>query len=149
MMAEKVPLRRRVFHAAYLLVVNVIVWVLIPSVVSSALGGILKTLPLASLTFIYEFGALITGLQVLGALTEGRAVSAVFSSGSFVAAAYYIWAAGGGGTLSFPVSGLTLTLDFKTLLFLLVLPSLVGAIRAPLTFLLDQSEAGQPARDFP
>jgi len=147
--AESVPLRRRVFRAAYLLVVNATLWVLIPSVVSSALGGILTSLPLASLTFIYEFGALITGLQVLGALTEGRAVSVVFSSGSFVAAAYYIWAAGGGGTLSLPVSNLTITLNFRTLLFLLVLPSLVGAIRAPVTFLLDQSEAGQPARDLP
>jgi hypothetical protein len=147
--AESVPLRRRVLRAVYLLVVNAIVWVAIPSVVSSALGGMLTSLPLASLTFIYEFGAVITGLQVLGALTEGRAVSMVFSSGSFVAAAYYIWVAGGGGTLSFPVSNITITLDFRTLLFLLVLPSLVGAIRVPLTFLLEQSEAGQPARDLP
>ena len=136
-------------RALYVLVVNLFLWVVIPSLIAAQLGPIFARLPLATLDFIYEFGAVITGLQVLGALTEGRAVSAVFSAGSYVASAYYIWAAGGGGSLTFEQSGITLTLDFRTLLFLLVLPSLIGAIRAPLKFLLEQSEAARPARELP
>ena len=132
---------------------NAIVWIAIPAVISSQIASIFPSIPLSNLGFIYAFGGAITGLRVLGALTEGKALSAIFTSGSYVASAYYIWVAGGGGlvTLSVhaPGAGIPTTLDFRTGLFLLVLPSLIAAIRPPLTFLLDESEAGRPARDLP
>lgn len=153
MMGADIPMGRRISGATRLLVANVIVWILIPAVISSEIGASISSLPLANPEFIYTFGSIVVGLQVLGALTEGSAASEVFTSGSYVASAYYIWTAGGGGTFSFSTmtaaQPLSLSVDFKTLLFLLVLPSLVGAIRIPLVFLLDRSEAGQPARDLP
>lgn len=96
--------------------------------------------------FIYAFGAVITGLQVLGALTEGMAVSVPFVSGSYVVSAYYIWVATSGGNLPLSAAGLAVVLSFRPIVFLLMLPSLFGALRAPLTFLLEESEV---ARAFP
>jgi len=153
MIGEEVSWTRRGFNVAYTVIVNAIVWIGIPLVISSEVAAVLPGIPLSNPDFIYAFGGAIVGLKVLGALTEGRALSAVFNSGSYIASAYYVWVAGGGGTVSFDVPasgvGLPTTLVFKTGLFLLVLPSLIGAIRPPLAFLLDQSEAGRPAKDLP
>ncbi len=148
-MGEKVSLRRRVFNASIALVLNLIVWVIIPSLISSSLAGAGSSIPLGNLQFVYAFGAVITGLQVLGALTEGMAVSVPLISGAFVAAAFYVWEAVDGGRLSFDASGLPVTLTFQTLLFLLILPPLFNAVRVPLEFLLERSEAAMPAKELP
>ena len=147
MIGENYGRRRRVFRAALLLVLNAVLWILIPTLISSEVRSVLPSTPIGSLAFIYAFGAIITGLQVLGALTEGRALSVPFVSGSYVASAYYVWVAAEGGLLSTDVRGLHFTFEFRLLLFLLVLSSLFNAARAPLTFLLHQSEAARPASD--
>ena len=147
MIGESYGKRRRVLRALVLLVINTVLWILVPSLISSEIVSLLPSTPLASLSFIYAFGAMITGLQVLGALTEGMVVSVPFFSGSYVASAYYLWVAGEGGVLSTNVQGLQLTIEFRLLLFLLVLASLFNAARAPLYFLLHQSEVSRPAPD--
>ncbi len=153
MIGEEIPATTRAFRVAYTIVLNVALWIAVPLIISREFASVLQGVPLSNPEFIYAFGGAITGLHVLGALTEGKALSAVFNSGSYVAGAYYVWVAGGGGAVSFDVSASGVTIPtamaFKTGLFLLVLPLLVGAIRAPLKFLLDESEAGRPARDMP
>ncbi len=119
---------------------------MVPSIILSSLTSPGSSLPLTG-TLIYTFGALITALQVLGALTEGHVLSVPFNSGSYLASALYIWLGTGGGRLSFAASGYQFVLSFQPLLFLLILPSLFSAIRTPLTYLLEQSEAGQAASD--
>ena len=131
------------------LVLNVTLWVIIPvfifSLISESLpSGSLATTP----TFIYTFGAIITGLQVLGALTEGTGASIPFVTGSHIASAYYIYAAVNGGTLALSTAGMGLSLDFRPLLYLMMLPSLFSAVRAPLAYLADEHEAARPAQDF-
>jgi len=144
-----VRLRGRVFRAAVQLIANAIVWILVPIVISSFIARSMPNIPLANPAFIYAFGATITGLQVLGALTEGTAVSVVFVSGGDLASAFYIWEALEGGALSITTAGITATVGFRTLLFLFMLPSLFGAVKAPLMFLLEHSEAARPAPELP
>lgn len=128
---------------------NLTLWIIIPSLISSLLTQGFPTLPLANLRFILTFGIIITGLQVLGAITDGMAISVPFVSGAHLASAFYIWELVAGGTLSLSAEGVSVTLSLQTLLFLLVLPSLFGAVRAPVEFLMERSEAGLPARDIP
>lgn len=138
----------RISKAGLVVVYNLVLWVLIPSVIFSELGRALPSSPIPlSNGFIYTFGIVITALQAIGTLTTGMAVSVPFVSGSFIAEAYYIWSAVSGGTLAFSASGLAITLAFQPLLFLLMLPSLFSAVKAPITYLLDQSEAALPSPD--
>ena len=144
----KVTWRRRVGRAAMLLAINILFWVVIPSFIYRALAGSLPSSGiLLAPAFIYAFGAIITGLQVLAALTEGMTVSVPLVTGSYIASAYYIWAAVDGGTMVVSQSGIHLTLSFQPLLFLLMLPSLFGAVRAPLSYLLEDQEAANPAAE--
>lgn len=140
--------RRRIFRATLRLVINMILWVIIPSLIFGFISESLPSSPIISQTFIYAFGATITGLQVLGALTEGMGVSIPFVTGSYIASAYYIYAAVDGGTLALSTAGMGLSLDFRPLLYLTMLPSLFGAIRTPLTYLAEEHEAAKPAPDF-
>ena len=153
MIGQEIPLTSRIFTATYTLVLNAVLWILIPAFISSEISSEFASIPLSNLGFIYAFGGIITGLHVLSALTNGKAFSAVFASGSYIATAFYVWLAVNGGQLAVTTgsagNAVTVTLIFKTALFLLILPSLVGAIRPPLEFLLDRSEAGQAARDLP
>lgn len=153
MIGEEVPFRRRVTKAIPITVLNVVLWIVIPLFISAYISSVLsQSLPsfaLTNPTFIYTFGATITGLQALGTLTEGMAISVPFISGSYVASAFYIWEAVGGGTLSLTVSGISLALSFRLLIFLAMLPPLFNAARVPLVFLLEQSEAAREAKEVP
>lgn len=134
------------------LVLNVTLWVVIPSIIFGLISGLLLSSPFPqetiSWTFIYAFGAIITGLHVLGALTEGMGASIPFVTGSHIASAYYIYAAVGGGMLALSSAGMGLSLDFRPLLYLMMLPSLFSAIRTPLAYLAEEHEAARPAPDF-
>ena len=142
------PLSYRVSRAAISVVFNIVVWVLIPSLLFGQLERGLPSSPIAvSGDFIYTFGITITALQAIGALTTGMALSVPFVSGSYVAEAYYIWSAVNGGLLSFSAEGAAITLSFQTVLFLLMLAPLFNAVKAPIGYLLDQSEASRPAPD--
>jgi hypothetical protein len=138
-----------------LFILNFIVWIIIPSFIYGTLAASLAStgvslssigVPLSP-TFIYAFGGVITGLQVLAALTEGMAVSVPLVTGSYIASAYYIWTVANGGTLAIAQSGMNLTLSFQPLLFLTMLPSLFSVVRAPLNYLLEQHEAANPAAE--
>jgi hypothetical protein len=134
-------------RAAYILVFNIVLWLAIPILLSNQLSQALPSSPLSEPSFLYAFGAAITGLQTLAALTEGMAVSVPFNSGGYVASAYYIWAVTNGGTLTVTTQGISVVLSFTPLLFLLMLAPLFGAVRAPLAFLLEESEVARPSPD--
>ena len=129
-------------------VLNAALWLAFPLVMTQVLGSALPTTPLpVDESLILSFGIPITALQVLGALTVGMARSVPLLSGSYLAEAFYIWTAAGGGALRFDIQSLGISLLFQPLLFLLVLPSLFWSVRVPLTYLLEQSEAGGAAPD--
>jgi len=141
--------RRRISRAIVSLVINLILWVVIPSYLFGLISGLAPSNALTiTPAFVYAFGFTITGLQVLGALTEGMAASVPLMTGSYVAMAYYIYAAVNGGTLALTAAGIGISLDFQPLLYLLVLPPLFSAVRTPLTYLADEHEAARPSTDF-
>ncbi len=147
MIGERVPLSNRLFRAILLTVMNFVFWVLIPSYLGTLLAQSSQGVPLGSASFVYGFGLSITAVQALAALTQGMAVSVPLTSGGYLAEAYYIWAATNGGSLQVNASGLNMVLGFAPLVFLLILPALFGAIRAPIMFLLEQSEVARPFPD--
>jgi hypothetical protein len=147
LMGVEVPLRRRVPRAILVGILNLVFWVLIPGLLGSLLAQTGESTPLTSMTFVYAFGLAITGVQVLGALTQGMALSVPFTTGGYLAQAYYIWLATDGGNLKFAASGVSIGLGFAPIVYLLMLPSLFSALRSPLAFFLDQSEVNRPFPD--
>jgi len=136
----------RVSRAAATVVFNIVLWVIVPALIFNQIEHGLPSTPIGvSGEFIYTFGLVITALQAMGALTVGMALSVPFTSGSYIAEAYYIWAAVNGGLMAFSAAGASITLSFQPLLFLLMLAPLFNAVRAPIGYMLDQSEAALPA----
>lgn len=145
----RITRRRRIISAILRLIINIISWVIIPTILSNYISTAVPSSSFTlSTTLIYTFGAIITGLQVLSALTEGMAVSIPLVTGSYVAIAYYIYVAVDGGTLALTAAGIGVSLGFQPLLYLVVLPPLFSAIRAPLAYLAEEHEAAQPASDL-
>jgi hypothetical protein len=145
---EKVGWGRRVTRAMMLGLLNVILWIFIPTILFQYLASISPgvSIPLTP-TLIYTFGAVITGLQVLGALTEGMIISVPFESGGYLATAVYIYMAVDGGILALTASGLGFVFSFQPLIFLLVLPPLYAALRTPVMYLMEYHEAARPSPD--
>lgn len=137
---------RRIGRASYALLLNFLLWVLLPAYLSGYISQAGISTPLND-SFVIAFGATITGLQVMAALSEGSSLAAICSSGSYIAEAYYIWEASDGGRLVLTVHQSQVSLAFQPLLFLLVLPSLFSAVRTPLVYVLDKSEAAGPSKD--
>jgi len=127
---------------------NIILYIIIPSILLQYLASIDQgiNIPLTP-TLIYTFGAVITGLQVLGALTEGMIISIPFESGGYIATAVYIYMVFDGGDLALTAAGHSFIFLIEPLVFLLVLPPLYGALRTPITYLLEYHEAGRPSPD--
>ena len=147
MMGVEVPWKSRIPRAVLVGVLNLIFWVVVPGFLGMLLSQSGESSPLTSITFVYAFGLAITGVQVLGALTQGMALSVPFTTGGYLAEAYYIWLATNGGNLSFAASGVSIGLGFAPLVYLLMLPSLFSALRSPVAFLLDQSEINRAIED--
>jgi len=118
-------------------------------VILDSISGLLSSSSLTiNTTFIYALGFVITGLQVIGALTEGMVASVPSMTGSHIASAYYVYAAVNGGTLALSTAGIGVSLDLRPLLYLMVLPFLFSAIRTPLAYLADEHEAARAAPDL-
>jgi hypothetical protein len=137
-------MRRRIFKAVWALVLNAIVWVVVPYYIGSYLAGVVPGTPLTIPTFIYEFGALFIILDVGAAFFDGMAVSVPFLSGVAVLSAVYLWLVTDGGNLTVNTSGITIGLEFQLLVYVLILPSIWGAVRAPLSYLFWRRARGEP-----
>lgn len=141
---QKVSLRRRLLKAAGVVVLNLIFWVVIPYYIGVYLSSRVPSSPLTVPTFIYEFGFLMTALQVGAALTEGMALSVPFISATYIVGALYLWLATNGGDLVFEASGMNFALGFRLIIIILIIPSIWGAIRAPLSYGIYRRSARAP-----
>jgi hypothetical protein len=133
---------RRLLKAAEVVAINVVFWVLIPYYAGVLLSSYAPSSPLTVPTFIYEFGLLITVMEVGAALTEGMAVSVPFVSAVSLTSAVYLWLALEGGTLAVSTGSIALVLGFQPLLYVLIVPSLWGAAKAPLSYMVRRRAAG-------
>jgi hypothetical protein len=142
-----VTMRRRVMSAVFALVVNVILWIVIPYYLGVFLVKYVPDLPLGIPSFVYEFGALFTALDVGAAFLQGKGASVPFISGAAALSAIYLWLVTNGGDLHVATSGLTIGLSFQPLVYLFMVPSLWAAVRAPISYLVWRREArGGPVR---
>ncbi|MDG6990694.1 MAG: hypothetical protein JRM99_04650 [Nitrososphaerota archaeon] len=133
---KTVTMRRRILSATWALVINVILWIVIPYYLGIFLVKYVPDLPLGIPAFVYEFGILFTILDVGAAFFQGMAISVPFLSGAAILSAVYLWFVTNGGYLHVTASGLDIELGFRLLVYLFVVPSLWAAIRAPLSYLI-------------
>ena len=136
MYGQTITTRKRIMSAVWALVVNTIFWIVIPYYVGVFLTGRVQDSALTVPTFVYEFGILFIILEVGAAFYRGKAVAVPMISGVALLTVVYIWYVTNGGVLGVETSGITLALSFRLLLYVLVLPSIWAAIRAPLTYVV-------------
>ena len=136
MYGQTITTRKRIMSAVWALVVNTIFWIVIPYYVGVFLTGRVSDSALTVPTFVYEFGILFIILEVGAAFFRGKAVAVPMISGVALLTVVYVWYVTNGGVLGVETSGITLALSFRLLLYVLVLPSIWAAIRAPLTYLV-------------
>jgi len=136
MYGQTFTMRRRITSAAWALVVNVIFWIVIPCYLGVFLTGRVPDSALTVPTFVYEFGILFVILEVGAAFFRGKAAGVPFVSAVALLTVLYLWDATNGGLLVVETSGITLALGFRLLLYVIVLPSIWGAARPPLSYLI-------------
>jgi hypothetical protein len=129
-----VPMRKRIMSAVWALIINVIVWIVIPYYVGTLLATSVPQSALTVPSFVYEFGAMFIILDVGAAFFQGKGIAVPFISGAALLSVVYIWLVTNGGDLTVNASGISLGLGFQLLLYVLVLPSIWAAIRAPLSY---------------
>ncbi len=131
-----IPMRKRVMSAIWAFILNVILWIVIPYYIGSVLAGKVPETPITIPAFVYEFGALFIILEVGAAFFTGRATALPFLSGAALLSAVYLWLVTNGGVLSVSTSGIGISLGFTLLVYILIVPSLWAAIRAPISYLI-------------
>ena len=155
MIGVQVSLWSRVSKATFAGVLSAVGWILFPYFISTRLSasGLLAAAGTAvsgtlfSTGYLLAFGTILTALFVLAAATDGMAVSMPFGFGANLASAYFIYAVTSGGVMDLSFQGQQIVLSFQPILILLMLPSLIGAARAPINFLLERSEAARASSD--
>jgi len=133
---QKISTRRRILKASWVLVLNVLLWIVVPYYVGMFLSKYIPSSPITIPVFVYEFGIVLTGLEVAAALTQGMAISVPFISGAALVSALYLWMITNGGNLAVSAQGTTLVLGFQLLVYLLIVPSLWAAVKAPLSYIV-------------
>lgn len=131
---ERPTLTKRVLRAVWAFIVNFVMWILIPALVAALITGRVADTPLMSSAFIYEFGALFIILDVGAAFFKGTAVSVPFLSAASLLAAVYLWLVTSGGNIIITAAGLDIGLEFRVLLYIIILPSIWGIVKSPLSY---------------
>jgi hypothetical protein len=133
---KKITTRRRIFKGSWVLIVNVVLWIVVPYYAGVLLAKYVPSSPITIPIFVYEFGIILTILDVAAALTEGMGISVPFISGAALVSALYLWIITNGGNMSVNAQGISLVLGFQLLVYLLIVPSLWAAVRAPLSYII-------------
>jgi hypothetical protein len=128
--------RRRILKASWVLILNVLLWIVVPYYAGVFLAKFIPSSPITIPAFVYEFGIILTILDVAAALTEGMAISVPFISGAALVSAVYLWMITNGGNMAVSAQGINLVLGFQLLVYLLIVPSLWAAVRAPLSYIV-------------
>ena len=136
MYGQAITTRKRFTSAVWALVVNTFFWIVIPYYVGVFLTGRVPESALTIPTFVYVFGIIFIILEVGAAFFQGKIIAVPMISAVALLTVVYIWYATNGGILGVQTSGITLALTFRIMLYVLVLPSIWAAIRAPLSYLV-------------
>ena len=136
MFGQKISTRKRILKASWVLFLNLLLWIVVPYYIGMYLSRSIPSSPITIPTFVYEFGIVLTILDVAAALTQGMAISIPFISGAALVSALYLWLITNGGNLTVSAQGTSIVLGFQLLVYLLIVPSLWAAVRAPLSYMV-------------
>ncbi|MER3601998.1 MAG: hypothetical protein C4339_04675 [Nitrososphaerota archaeon] len=136
-MAWRRGLAGRATRALLSLAFNVLLWLYLPRLYVGQLGQALGQELLPS-SLLLAFGLGIAALHAAAKVLEGHGLSPLLSSGAYLASSYFTYLLAHGGRIELAQQGLQLRLDYSPLLWLLLLPQLYGAVRAPLLYLLSE-----------
>lgn len=110
--------------------ISILIWLIIPSTIlpktiEGGIGG------LSTSTFIY-YAILIAFLSGVQSIFNDKFVGDAAAVANGIAQIYYLYLITNGGILTYVAQqqGIALTLDFRTILYLLMIPSAISAVRA-------------------
>jgi hypothetical protein len=146
---QKITMKKRVLKATWALILNLVLWIVVPYYIGTLLAGRVPSSPLTIPSFVYEFGIVLTILDVGAAFFEGMAISIPFVSGAALVSALYLWLVTDGGNLRFNAAGTTIALEFQFLVYLMIVPSVWSAIKAPVAYMIWRRNPPQAALSTP
>jgi hypothetical protein len=122
---------RTVYAAAYGLL-TIIVFYELPNLLLKNINGSVANLPLDNGTLFISYAILITVLSCTQIIFQNHAIgdAAAISNGIVQIFYIYIFADGGLITEHVASSGITLSLDFRTVIYLMLIPSALSIISA-------------------
>jgi hypothetical protein len=136
MYGQQLTMRRRVAKSVWALAVNLVIWVIVPYYIGTLLANRVPDTPLTIPAFVYEFGVLFIILDVGAAFFTGMVWAVPLITGAALLGAVYLWLVANGGVLTFSAGGTSISLEFQLILYLLVIPPLWAAVRAPISYLI-------------
>jgi hypothetical protein len=113
----------RILRAVVYFALNFTAWYIIPSFFLTSVG-----LELISLNILFYFVTLIATISALSAFYKGLKLETVFSITYDLAIISYILYFGDGGIISVQLEGISITLDIRLLLLVLLLPMVVSIV---------------------
>jgi len=115
--------------------VTVVVFYEIPNLLLKNVGGNLSGLPIENESLFLSYAILITVLSGLQIVFQGKFIGDAAAVSNGVAQIFYIYIFTNGGIIREFVSsaGITLALDFKTVLYLMMIPSALSIVSAVVT----------------
>ena len=115
--------------------ISLVVFYEIPNLLLKNVGGNLAGLPVENESLFLSYAILITVLSAVQVIFQGKFLGDAAAVGNGVAQIFYIYIFTNGGVIQEFVSsaGVGLVLDFKTILYLMMIPSALSIVSAIVT----------------
>ncbi|MBI4257427.1 MAG: hypothetical protein HY619_00585 [Thaumarchaeota archaeon] len=115
----------RGIRATVLIIINYTLFFLVPTMLYNLTGQLTPSVE----TTITSYFAAIAALTVIRIMLKGHALSVASGIALGFVQALFIYIVTDGGVLTLEVSGLSVTLEFQPLLYLMMTPPLLGTVR--------------------
>ena len=115
--------------------ITLVVFYEIPNLLLKNVGGNLSGLPMDNQSLFLSYAILITVLSALQVIFRGKFLGDAAAVGNGVAQIFYIYIFTNGGIIQefVPSAGVGLVLDFKTILYLMMIPSALSIVSTIVT----------------
>ena len=122
----------RTGYAALYGLITIVVFYELPNLLLKNFNGNLANMPLEDGTLFVSYAILITVLSCLQIIFQNHFVGDVAAVSNGIAQIFYIYIFASGGliTENFASSRITLSLDFRTIIYLMMIPSALSIISA-------------------
>ncbi|MDA4130880.1 MAG: hypothetical protein OK457_08925 [Thaumarchaeota archaeon] len=122
----------RIATAAFYGFITLFVFYELPNLLLKNVGGNLAGLPIENQSLFISYAILITSLSSLQIIFQGKYLGDAAAVGNGVAQIFYIYIFTNGGIINEFVAsaGVNLSLDFRTVLYLMMVPSALSIVSA-------------------